>query len=148
MASYLPPMPLLIKLGMWFAVIFVIGVTILLTLAVFGIGSFSIGGEAIDRQVWLRVASPVILWTSILMGIIAYGFYKEEYWSRHIVMLLWASIGFFALSGLVVGVDFVPRVLLWRALAESVVFGGIAAWYFYRKRNVVDYFRMLAQRQT
>src|SRR5438309_11732582 len=39
------------------------------------------------------------------------------------------------------GVGAVPRVLLWRAFAESV-FGGITAWCFYRKMNVVEYFRM------
>lgn len=137
------PIPLMMKIGMWFAGVFVICTTTLLTLSLFGIGSFTIGGEVVERQVWLRVAIPVLSLTSVLMGIIAYGFHKEKAWSRHIVMLLWASIGFFALFGLAFGIDGVPRVLLWRACAESVVFGGMTAWYFYRKKNVVGYFRML-----
>ncbi len=83
--SYSVSMPLMMKIGMWFAVVFVICTTTLLTLALFGIGSFTIGGEAVERQVWLRVAVPVLLLTSVLMGIIAYGFYKEKSWSRHIV---------------------------------------------------------------
>ena len=77
------------------------------------------------------------------MGIIACGFHKEKSWSRHIVILLWASIGFFALFGLAFGIDGVPRFLLWRACVESAIFGGITAWCFYMKSNVVEYFRTL-----
>ena len=141
--SHSVSMPLVMKIGMWFAVIFVICATTLLTLTLFGIGSFTIGGEVVERQAWLRIAPPLLLFTIIFMGIIAYGFHKEKSWSRHVVMLLWASIGFFALFGLVFSVDSVPRALFWRALAQSVVFGGISAWYFYRKMTVVEYFRML-----
>jgi len=37
---------------------------------------------------------------------------------------------------------------MWQVLARSIVFGGVAAWYFYFKRNVVDYFKALAQKRT
>ncbi|MBA2339643.1 MAG: hypothetical protein H0V88_04565 [Pyrinomonadaceae bacterium] len=139
-------MPLLMKLGMWFASVFAIGAIVLLSLAASGlVRPLWIGNQVVETKVWLRIAGPLFLLTSVLMAGIAYGFRTRKAWSRHLVMIMWAAIG---LYGLILGAaGDVPRELAWRALIESVVFGSVAAWYFYVKTNVVEYFRALNARK-
>lgn len=131
---------------MWFAALFAASTLIMLSLAAFGIGRFVIGDQAVERGVWFRAAGPLLLLTGCLMAGIAYGFRTEKAWSRHLVMTLWIVVALYALFGLLGGLPAdVPRQLMWRALIEAFVFGSIAAWYFYAKRNVVEYFSILAQ---
>ncbi len=140
-----PKMPRLMVMGMWFAVLYVVGAVILVSLAAFGIGYFTVGDRVMDSKEWVRVAGPLLLLTAAMMAGIAYGFRTEQAWSRHLVMVMWVSLG---LYGLVTGLTgAVPPAIMWQVLARSIVFGGVAAWYFYSKRNVVDYFKALAQKR-
>jgi hypothetical protein len=56
-------------------------------------------------------------------------------------MAMWAVV---ALYGLGIGVaGMIARGLMLRAVLEALVFGTASAWYFYGKRNVVEYFNSL-----
>jgi hypothetical protein len=136
-------MPRLMVLGMWFSVLYVLGAITLVALAAVGIGYFTMGDREMDSREWLQVSGPLLVLTAAMMAGIAYGFRTEKAWSRHLVMVMWGSLGLYGLVTGVIGV--VPPIIMLQVLVRAVVFGGIAAWYFYAKRNVVEYFKALAQ---
>ena len=37
--------------------------------------------------------------------------------------------------------DLIRHSMMWRAVIDAAIFGGLSAWYFYFKRNVATYFR-------
>ena len=137
-------MPLLMKVGMGLAALFPIGAVILLALAALGIGSFRIGNRPVAPGEWLRLAGPLFVVTGALMAAVAYACWKEKPWSRHLALAHWAVVGLYALLLGLSGQ--LPRYLMWRALIETGVLGAFALWYFYAKRNVVEYFRALRAR--
>ncbi len=136
-----PDMPLLMQLGGWCALAFAVGSAAVLGLAAVGIGAYGIAGRPVATGEWLRLAGPLFVVCGGLMAGIAYGFRARKRWSRHLAMAFWTAFGLYALAMGVTGR--VPSALMWRALIEAVGLGAIAAWYFYRKPEVVDYFRRL-----
>ncbi len=135
-------MPLLMKLGMGFAALFAVGAVTLILLAPFGIGLFEIDGQPVSANEWLRVSAPLFLMAGGLMTGVAYGFRTQQTWSRHLVMALWLLVGLYGLMAGMTGA--VPASVMWRAIIQAIVLGSVAAWYFYAKRNVVEYFNTVA----
>lgn len=137
-------MPLLMRVGGVLAKVFVVVFIALFVRASFGIGPHRIGGRPVTPEEWLRLAGPLLVAACALMGAIAYSFKTGKPWARHLVMAHWAVVGFYALGLGVAGQ--LPRGLTIRVVAQAIVFGAVAWWYFYRKPNVVRYFRALAER--
>ncbi|MEP7199740.1 MAG: hypothetical protein ABI874_07990 [Chloroflexota bacterium] len=135
-------MPLLMKLGMGLAALFALGAATLILLAQFGIGLFEIDGQPVSANEWLRVSAPLFLIAGGLMAGIAYGFCTRKTWARRLVMALWFAVGSYGLLTGVTGA--VPISVMWRAIIQAIVLGSVASWYFYRKRNVVEYFNAIA----
>lgn len=157
MASAIPPTqplerPSLMTLGGVFAILYCIGALFLLAWAVAGkewgpLGSeYSIGGQPVPREEWLALAGPLLAITAVLMAAIAIGIFRARPWSRHVVMLHWLVVtGYGLILWVLRAVD--PFIAM-RAVGQGVILGAFAAWYFYRKPNVVAYFRSLAGQET
>lgn len=128
--------PFCIKIGM--VVSFVAGAfCLLMTFLIFGAGpsaTFSVNGQQVTREYFTSVALPPIILTGSIFLAIWYGFWRERPWSRHLVMVFW-------LLPMVLILAVSPDGL---AIGELMINAAIAGWYFYFKRNVVDYYQALA----
>jgi hypothetical protein len=143
LASEPPPKPTLIKvlsfgLAFWAAVgLFVFGVN-----ALSSGGSYTINGEAVTREDFMRRVGAVMLVMPALMafaGVTAWGLYRDRLWARPAVLGLFAA----AFIGPAVAVASEPgfrESLLTGALSGALVVGA-PGWYFYGKANVVAYYR-------
>lgn len=133
--------PLLMKLGGIFAVLYCAGATLLVALGFAGRIPYVIDGWPVSREDWLRLAVPLFTITIVLMAAIAYALVRERPWSRHVVLLHWAAVGCYGL--ILLGLDAVETAVAVRVAAQGFVAGAFSVWYFYRKRNVVAYFKSL-----
>ncbi len=139
-------------LGGVFAILYCIGALFLLAWAVAGnergpIGfEYSIGGRPVLREEWLALAGPLLAITAVLMAAIAIGIFRARPWSRHVVMLHWMVVCGYGLVHAALGT--VEASLAIRAVVQGAVLGAFAAWYFYRKPNVVAYFHSLQKRKA
>jgi hypothetical protein len=135
--------PFAIRILIWFAALASAGMYLSILFAVLGIGPTMMGGERVTRTEWLHVAAPLVAVIGILMALISYGFAAHKPWSRHLVITMFALI--FAYASILGALNLIHRAIMWRAIANSVAFGCVAAWYFYFKPNVVAYFRELSK---
>jgi len=113
-------------------------------LAVLDIGPHIMGGERVTRTEWLHIAAPLVAVIGILMAFIAYGFATQKYWSRHVVIVMFALIVLYA--SILGALNLIHRAIMWRAIINGTLFGGASVWYFYFKPNVAAYFRELKNR--
>jgi len=60
-------------------------------------------------------------------------------WSRHVVIAMFTLIIVYA--SILGALDLIRHSMMWRAVIDAAIFGGLSAWYFYFKRNVATYFR-------
>ena len=136
--------PFAIRILTWFAAFASVGMFLSILLAILDIGPHLMGGERVTRSEWLHIAAPLVALIGCLMVLIAYGLGTGKPWSRHIVMaiFIWIVVYASALGAL----NMLRHTIMWRAIANASGFGGVAAWYFYLKANVVAYFRELANR--
>ena len=111
-------------------------------LAIWEIGPHIMGDERVTRDEWLHIAAPLVAVIGILMAFIAYGFAGQKAWSRHVVIAMFGLIIVYA--SILGALNMIHRVIMWRAIINASVFGGVAVWYFYFKPNVAAYFRELA----
>ena len=133
--------PLGIRLLSWFAAFASVGMFLSILLAILDVGPHLMGGEKVTRSEWLLIAAPLVAVIGCLMALIAYGLGASKPWSRHLVMAIFTLIIAYASA---LGVANVLRhTIMWRAIANASVFGCVAAWHFYFKPNVAEYFRKL-----
>jgi hypothetical protein len=59
------------------------------------------------------------------------------------VLALWGTLGAAAVASGLSGS--IPLHVMWRGLAEPVALAVLSGWYFYAKRNVVEYFREISR---
>ncbi len=137
---------MLMRLGSAFSVVYCLGALALLVGGLAGAFPYVLDAHDVTREQWLAAAAPLFAITILLMAVIAYGLLRRRAWSRHAVMAHWAAV--FAWGVLLWARGTVAPSLALRVMAEAGALGLIAAWYFYRKRNVVAYFRSLAARET
>lgn len=130
MAPTRPPVPLALKIIAW------------LSLVLAGWLLLLVGAALLHRTAWLTIAGPVMLVAAGWAAALAFGLFRGRQWARHCAPALFGSVAL--LAGVAGASGLVPPALAWRALAETGVFGLAAAWFFYRKREVVAYFRALA----
>ena len=60
-------------------------------------------------------------------------------WSRHVVIAMFTLIIVYA--SILGALDLIRHSMMWRAVIDAAIFGGLSAWYFYFKPNVAEYFR-------
>jgi hypothetical protein len=136
--------PFAIRILTWFAGLASVGMYLSILLAICDIGPHIMGGERITREEWLRVAAPLVAVIGILMAFIAYGFASQNHWSRHLVIAMFGLIIVYA--SILGALNIIHHAIMWRAIINGAVFGGVSTWYFYLKPNVAAYFRELTQR--
>jgi len=134
--------PFAIRVLTWFAALASAGMYLSILLAIWEIGPHIMGGERVTRDEWLHIAAPLVAVIGILMAFIAYGFAGQKAWSRHVVIAMFGLIIVYA--SILGALNMIHRVIMWRAIINASVFGGVAVWYFYFKPNVAAYFRELA----
>jgi len=87
---------------------------------------------------------PLLAGFAALAGFLAamaIGYWKECRWARPLAPLFWLVLaGYFKVSMAATSTDPVGD---WLAAGMLAAVGCLAAWYFYRKRSVVAYYRAL-----
>jgi hypothetical protein len=100
---------------------------------------YAVGGHPVPRAIWLRVAGPPIGVTALAALALAVGLARGRRWARHCAPVLFASVA--VLSAAAWRAGRIPSDVVVKALIECGVLGLASAWYFYRKKSVVQYFR-------
>lgn len=141
--SSVPPTPALVRLGSRFST--VIGVfTVLGSIGVaYGCGNV----EREDEAKLGSLAIPFLATTSVVVGIllifIGVGLRKERPWARPLIIGFWIFLGLVAfVRGLI---EVRESLVGWFGLGW-LGFLAVACFYFYRKRNVVEYYGSLSRR--
>ena len=87
---------------------------------------------------------PMTLAVSFLMLTLARGLFVQRIWARRLAV--WQCMG----VTVIVFILAPPRVM-WAVIVQllpyAIVFTAVAYWYFYRKRNVADYYATLEAEQ-
>src|SRR5881394_1712657 len=135
--------PFAIRILIWFAAFASAAMYLSILLAVFRIGPTIMGGERVTRTEWLHIAAPLIAAIGILMALICYALASRKRWSRHLVIAMFTLIIVYA--SILGALSLIRHTIMWRAIIDAAIFGGLAAWYFYFKPNVAEYFRQLAR---
>jgi hypothetical protein len=130
-----------IRILIWFAAFASVGMFLSILLAICDIDPNVMGGERVTRTEWLHIAAPLVAVIGIFMGFISYGFATNTYWSRHLVIAMFALIVLYAT--ILGALNLIHHAIMWRAIIDASVFSGASIWYFYLKPNVATYFREL-----
>jgi hypothetical protein len=113
-------------------------------LVLLDIGPTSMGGERVTRTEWLRIAAPLVGTMGILMALTCYALATRKFWSRHVVITMFALIIVYAT--ILGALNLLRHSIMLRAIINGTVFGCLSWWYFYLKPNVAQYFRELEDR--
>ena len=130
--------PRLIKLGMFGSLFVAAFMLVFIVWVLFGpeAGTYLINDQEVDRETFQRFLIgnflPLVVVSVPLLLAIAYGFWKDEPWSRHVAVSYWVFGGIFSMMSGGSG------------LTSTLIPLGIAIWYFYYKPNVVAYYRAIA----
>ena len=135
------PLPVVLRFASGFGFFFTAVTVVLITRAILGMGPYLMGGVSVEREEWLRIAAPLMVIASIEMLVVTFAILRRREWSRHAVMLLWATVGVYALlAGLIWQVE--PSLVL-RAIVQALALGVLSWWYLYKKPATVKYFKSL-----
>ena len=143
-----PPMPLLLRLGLWLSVLlaalFVLALVLLAIVLPLN-DAFPLGDRTVSRAEFLAATWPtlsILPVTTAFVVAIAVGVWRERAWARP-VMLVYTVVSIAWVT--VVG------VLAHQPVATSLVIEGALAaftgWYLYAKRSVVTYYDALKARE-
>src|SRR5437867_6032704 len=126
--------PLGLRILSWFAALASAGMFVSIALAILDIGPHLMGGEKVTRSEWLHIAAPLVGVIGCLMALISYGLSAGKPWSRHLVMAIFILIIVYASA--LGALNMLLHAIMWRAIVHASLFGCVAVWYFYFKRNV------------
>ena len=135
------PMPGLLLLGRFGSVLAGGIFLVLLLLAPWDIGSYSINNEPVSGPEFLRRGG--VAWGVVTIDLLAtaYALWTEQWWSRWTMLAYWVIVAVTTWTLRENTMDGVAGVL------SFLVFGcGPAVWYLFAKENVVRYFEMLERR--
>lgn len=135
------PKPILLQVGMISSAVFGGVVVFILVLAPFGLGSYSINGEAVSGPEFFRQAGLLFGSLGILMLAIGLGLWLDRAWTRMLMMGYWGVLAVAGVAQLVTGSSTVSDAIGF--IVESFVALALAGWYLYRKDNVVAYYQRL-----
>jgi hypothetical protein len=127
-----------VRLAFWSGIVLSVALAAAFLLTAAGLLPYKIAGETVTRAAWWRI-SPVLPLVSATAAAIAFGVRRRRSWARVLVMLVWPMLALAAVRSYRLG-D-IPRSVLVRALVEPAILTVLCGWYFFRKTNVVEYFR-------
>lgn len=127
-----------VRLAFWSGIVLSVALAAAFLLTAAGLLPYKIAGETVTRAAWWRI-SPVLPLVSATAAAIAFGIRRRRLWARVLVMLVWPMLALAAVRSYRLG-D-IPRSVLVRALVEPAILTVLCGWYFFRKANVVEYFR-------
>jgi hypothetical protein len=133
--------PFAIRILTWLAGLASAGMYLSILLVLLKIGPVVMGGERVTRTEWLHIAAPLIAAIGILMALICYALASGKPWSRHLVIVMFTLIIVYA--SILGALNLIGHTIMWRAIIDAAIFGGLSAWYFFFKANVAAYFREL-----
>lgn len=134
--------PFAIRILTWFAGLASAGMYLSILLVLLKIGPVVMGGERVTRTEWLHIAAPLVAAIGILMAMLCYALASRKPWSRHLVIAMFTLIIVYA--SILGALNLIRHTMMWRAIIDAAIFGGLSAWYFYFKPNVAEYFPELA----
>jgi hypothetical protein len=137
--------PAFIRLLTLFLALWAFCAGITTVLMIFGGGStYTFNGERVTRDEFMDFMRPLFAMLVVLVpavGATAWALYREKSWGRHAVMgLICVMTGLPVILG--VGKPMVSSMTV-PMIIGAVAYAVPAFWYFYRKRNVVAYYRFL-----
>lgn len=141
LAAERTPKPFLLQLGMLGSLLFGAIVALLLVLAPFDLGSYSISGEPVSGPEFVRRAGLFVGGTGIIMLAIGFGLWLEREWTRTLMVGYWGAMAVAGAAGAVTGSFTVDEAA--GLIVQSLLALAIACWYLYWKANVVAYYRWL-----
>ena len=129
------PKPALLMLGQFFSLVSGALFLLLLVLAPFNAGSYSINDEAVSGPEFLRREGLTFGLIGILLAAIGVGLLRDAPWTRQLMVAYWVAVALsFAFTGGSGPGDTLAGVLM------ALVSAGIAYWYLYQKPNVRAYY--------
>jgi hypothetical protein len=114
---------------------------LLLVLAPFDLGSYSISGEPVSGPEFFRRAGLLFGGTGLIMLAIGLGLWLEREWTRPLMVGYWGAMAVAGVAGVVAGSFTAGEAV--GLIVESLLALALAGWYLYRKANVVAYYRRL-----
>jgi hypothetical protein len=129
------PMPLLLMLGQWGSLITGALFLVLIALAPFDLGNFSISGESVTGPEFLRRGGWLMGLIGAILLSVAVGLLRERSWARPLMLLYWLSLMLLSFIGDAGGVS---EIVLSGVVMLTCT--GVAAWYLFQKPNVKAYF--------
>ncbi|MEO8449844.1 MAG: hypothetical protein ABI647_08650 [Gemmatimonadota bacterium] len=105
---------------------------------------YLVAGQRVPREIWLKVAAPVLAAASAWLLVFTVGTLLRRAWSRYCVIGLFVTVIGFSIVDW--SRQWIDSALAVRALAQAAGLGMVAYWYFFRKRNVVAYYQSLVRR--
>jgi hypothetical protein len=138
------PRPALLTLGAYGSGFFGAGLGILLLLAPFDIGSYSIDGATVTGPEFLREAGIIFGAIAIVCSAISYGLWTGRTWTRPLMLFYWIISGAY-LIGDAVGRKSNDDLLA--GIFFLVVTLAAAGLYLYGRKTVVEYYRALSKEQ-
>lgn len=134
-----------VRLAFWSGIVLSVALAAAFLLTAAGLLPYKIAGETVTRAAWWRI-SPVLPLVSATAAAIAFGIRRRRPWARVLVVLVWPLLALAAVRSYRLG-D-IPRSVLVRALVEPAILTVLCGWYFFRKANVVEYFRGNSGRES
>jgi len=129
------PKPLLLVLGQWGSLFAGPIFLLMLLLAVFDRGTFTVDGDVVSGPEFLRRAGWIFATVGGLLLAIGIGLWRERSWVRPLMVAYWLAFALFAFVS--PGGDGADVAL---SVVTGVAVAGVAAWYVYGKPNVRAYF--------
>ena len=102
---------------------------------------YLIAGQRVPREIWLKVAAPVLAAASGWLLLFTAGTLLRRAWSRYCAIGLFVTVIGFAMVDR--NRQWIDSALAVRALAQAGGLGILAFWYFFKKQNVVVYYASL-----
>lgn len=123
------------------------GTLVLLSVAL-GSGPYTVNGAPASKEAFMKVMAP-FLPIVLTAAVLAYALLRERRWGRPLFLGFYLLIGVAAVAMQYLVRDVVPieAELTAADLVSGLImiagFVGFFGWYFYRKSNVVEYYRVL-----
>lgn len=134
------PIPFLLMLGRYGSSFMGGMMLLLLLLAPWDVGSYSINNEPVSGPEFLRIAG--LGWGVLCIDLlaVAYALWTERWWGR------WVMLGYWVLgAAMMLALPAESTAAAVSGALMMLMCGGVAAWYLFGNENVVRYYKALEQ---